>query len=373
MIAFFIFVATCLHAESLTYTVYAMKGSSRFSKKGGEQLRIGVQDSFGHGTTLRTLRESSVSFTAAGYRYHVYPSSLVRIESEPRLVYGKISKSGNDHGPFVDLHFYYIPAPAQGRTMKLIVRSRANDVQVHSSLKGEGGRERELSMYRIGGGKYRALAGFDCEAPAVRYNLEISVESENAGSTQVIYPFYLQKTAFTRGRVDLTASKKELFEPSEQKNREVRHLSLILSRPDLRSLWQGRFMHPLQKPTMISAFGKRRSYYLDGKWLRVRHHRGIDYKAAQGTPVYAPNNGLVVLTASRITTGNTLVLDHGQGVFSLFFHLDSISVDEGDEVARGNKVAEAGSTGIAAGPHLHWGLLVNGTYVNPEDWINRSF
>jgi murein DD-endopeptidase MepM/ murein hydrolase activator NlpD len=364
-----------LSTGSISYTVYAMEGNPRFIKIGGDQLGIGLQDQFGDGVMLRTSRESSVSFSAAGNRYHVYPSSLVRIESEPRLVYGKLSKSSSDRGPFVDLHFYYIPTPAQGRTMKLIVRSRTGDIRVRSSLKRDGGRVRELKMYQIEEGKYRALTGFDCEAPAVRYRIIIRAEKESAGFTQVVYPFYLQETSFSRGRVDLSSEKQELFEPSDRKAREVRHLSMILSRPDPRALWIGRFSHPLQDPTVISSFGKRRSYFMDGAWLRVRHHRGIDYKAARGTPVYAPNRGVVVLTASRITTGNTLVLDHGQGVFSLFFHLDSISASavEGQEVEKGEKVAEAGSTGIAAGAHLHWGLFVDGTYVNPEDWIKRSF
>jgi murein DD-endopeptidase MepM/ murein hydrolase activator NlpD len=139
------------------------------------------------------------------------------------------------------------------------------------------------------------------------------------------------------------------------------------------NLWDAAFSHPLKNAQIISSFGKKRTYYLDGKPVRVRYHRGVDYRAPRGTPVFSPGNGIVVLSAERVTTGNTLVIDHGHRVFSLFFHLDAVLVNEGDHVYTGDRVAAAGSTGIAAGSHLHWGLWIDGTYVDPIDWIKRHF
>jgi murein DD-endopeptidase MepM/ murein hydrolase activator NlpD len=367
--AVLLFMATQLSAAS--FSVYELSGRVGVSDASGERVAPGLQDLIQSGTTVRTSRDSLVSFSGNGYYYRVYAYSLVRIQDEPVLVYGKLSKSKS--GEFVGLHFYYLPTPAQGRTMKVVASSTENDINVESSLLWEDNRNRPLTMYRVGEGRYRALTGFDCEAPAVRYKLSIRATKDGVGYTQVIYPFYLRVTSFSTGRVRLSPEKETLFQPSERKRREIDRLKEVLSTSTEQKLWENTFNHPLDNPEIISAFGKRRSYYLGGKIIRVQHHRGIDYRALQGTPVYAPNHGLVVLAAERVTTGNTVVIDHGHGVFSLFFHLDSIFVEEGSRMRRGDKIAEAGSTGITAGPHLHWGLLVDGIYVNPQDWIKRSF
>ena len=364
-----LFTATQLNAAS--FSVYELRGRVSVSDPTGGTFSPGLQDLIESGTTVRTSRDSSISFTGNSYHYRVYAYSLVQIQDEPVLVYGKLSKSKS--GEYIGLQFYYLPTPAQGRTMKVVVRSTENDINVESSLLREDNRNRSLTMYRVGEGRYQALTGFDCEAPAVRYKLSIRATREGNGHTQVIYPFYLRKTSFSTGKVRLSPAKEALFEPSERKSREVDRLKEVLSTSSERKLWESAFNYPVENPEIISAFGKKRTYYLGGKLIRVQHHRGIDYRALRGTPVYAPNHGVVVLTAERITTGNTVVIDHGHGVFSLFFHLDSILVGEGNSVTRGDKIAEAGSTGITAGPHLHWGLLVDGIYVDPQDWIQRSF
>ena len=364
-----LFTTTQLSAAS--FSVYELRGRVSVSDATGERFSPKLQDLIESGTTVRTSRDSSISFTGNGYHYRVHAYSLVRMQDEPVLVYGKLSKSKS--GEYIGLQFYYLPTPAQGRTMKVVVRSTENDINVESSLLREDNRNRPLTMYRVGEGRYQALTGFNCEAPAVRYKLSIRATQEGTGHTQVIYPFYLRKTSFSTGKVSLSPDKETLFQPSERKSREVDRLKEVLSTSAERKLWESAFNHPIENPEIISAFGKKRTYYLGGKLIRVQHHRGIDYRAFRGTPVCAPNHGAVVLTAERITTGNTVVVDHGLGVFSLFFHLDSILVEEGSSVTRGDKIAEVGSTGITAGPHLHWGLLVDGIYVDPQDWLQRSF
>ena len=363
------FMALELNASH--FSVYEIRGRVSISYASGETLTPQLHDPIEGQATIRTYRDSSISFTGNGHHYRVYASSLVRLQDEPLLVYGKLSKStGKD---FVDLHFYYVPAPAQGRTMKVVVRSSDDGIEVKASLLTDSGNGRTLTVYHLGGGKYRALTGFDCEAPAFRYKLDIVATRDSFSYTKVIYPFYLRETKFPTGRVMLAPAKSNLLQPSERKRRESDRLMQVLATSSEQSLWDGPFIQPLAVSEIISSFGKKRTYYIGRKRIRVRHHRGIDYRAARGTPVFAPNHGIVVLTADRVTTGSTLVIDHGHGVFSLFFHLDSILVEEGARVRSGDKVAEAGSTGIAVGPHLHWGIWVNGTYVNPLDWLKRNF
>jgi len=147
----------------------------------------------------------------------------------------------------------------------------------------------------------------------------------------------------------------------------------LLADRSAEALWEDRFVYPLDDPRVISGFGKRRIYYIDGKRSGVRYHRGVDFRGSVGDPVFAPAAGVAVSCCNRVTTGNTLVLDHGQGVFSLFFHLDSISVQEEASLRKGETVAFVGETGITEGSHLHWSVVVDEVWVDPIDWIDKKY
>ncbi len=138
--------------------------------------------------------------------------------------------------------------------------------------------------------------------------------------------------------------------------------------------WQGTFLRP--SPAKVSAlFGVQR--YINGKFAQDYYHRGVDYAAAQGSPVFAPAAGKVALIGRESEGfrihGNTIGIDHGQGVLSIFLHLDQILVKEGDFVEAGQQIGTVGSTGASTGPHLHWGLYVNGVSVDPVPWRFEGF
>jgi murein DD-endopeptidase MepM/ murein hydrolase activator NlpD len=173
--------------------------------------------------------------------------------------------------------------------------------------------------------------------------------------------------------VYLTSGTLALLEPSEEKTEEIETLFRILSNAGEEALWSFTFQPPVENMEVLSGFGKVRLYYTNGKPAFSRSHRGIDLKGALGDYVLAPNSGVVVFSGMRITTGNTIVIDHGQGVFSLFFHLDTLYVEPGTLVAKGQRIGEIGMTGIAEGAHLHWGMFVNGVYINPLDWLKLAF
>ena len=102
-------------------------------------------------------------------------------------------------------------------------------------------------------------------------------------------------------------------------------------------------------------------------------HSGVDIAAARGTPVVSPANGIVRLTAKDMyLMGNTLMIDHGMGLVSIFIHLDSISAGEGQRVAQGEIVARVGKTGRATGPHLHWGISVGSTSIDPARLLKKK-
>jgi murein DD-endopeptidase MepM/ murein hydrolase activator NlpD len=94
-------------------------------------------------------------------------------------------------------------------------------------------------------------------------------------------------------------------------------------------------------------------------------HQGADFRATTGTPVRAPNAGIVVLASDLYFAGNTVVLDHGCGLVSLFAHLSRMAVETGNRVGRGDLLGEAGATGRVTGPHLHWAMRLHGTSVDP--------
>ena len=133
--------------------------------------------------------------------------------------------------------------------------------------------------------------------------------------------------------------------------------------------WNGALLRPTQG-RVSTVFGVRR--YYNGVFARDYYHRGVDYAAGTGTPVIAPAAGRIVLVGRESqgfrVHGNTIGIDHGQGVLSIMLHLHRIDVREGDTVRAGQRIGTVGSTGSSTGPHLHWGLYVNGVAIDPVPW-----
>jgi len=152
--------------------------------------------------------------------------------------------------------------------------------------------------------------------------------------------------------------------------RESRHLMLALRTTTAAMQWEGPFVAPVSAPG--SGFGGRQTYVggspveqmSDGTF--GEYHRGIDYPVPPGTLVQAPAAGTVVFAGALTLLGNSLVLDHGQGVTSLLCHLGRVEVRGGDRVEARAALGVAGASGIAAGPHLHWGVYIHGVAVDPE-------
>lgn len=128
---------------------------------------------------------------------------------------------------------------------------------------------------------------------------------------------------------------------------------------------------PLERPvpgSLSSVYGLRR--ILNGK--PKNPHRGLDFRGANGTPVKAVAAGKVVLARKHYYAGNSLYIDHGNGVMSLYFHLSEFDVKEGDTVERGQVVGKIGSTGRVTGPHLHLSISVQGRLVDPKPLLDRN-
>ena len=132
-------------------------------------------------------------------------------------------------------------------------------------------------------------------------------------------------------------------------------------------LWKDAFQ-PLVNAAVESRFADNRTYVYKGKDVDQQVHLGFDLAVTQRIPVLAANNGNVVHAADLGIYGNCVVVDHGLGVQSLYAHLSSIDVKPGDRVEKGRQLGRSGLTGLAAGDHLHFTMLLNGHAVNPVEW-----
>jgi len=163
--------------------------------------------------------------------------------------------------------------------------------------------------------------------------------------------------------IQLTVSK-QFTEPGPEQlqvikeDQDLKHKTFSATTPERE--WSGRFAPPVDAPTS-DVFGTRRVF--NGATKSV--HQGLDYRVRPGTQVAAVNGGTVILARPLYFEGNCVVLDHGQGLLSLYLHLSEIKVKEGERVTRGQLLGLSGATGRATGPHLHIAVRWQGVYLNP--------
>jgi len=131
-------------------------------------------------------------------------------------------------------------------------------------------------------------------------------------------------------------------------------------------LWQGAFQRLLGKP--MARFGDKRTYVWQGKAVDHQTHLGEDLASLEQSPVPAGNHGVVAMAEPMGIYGQTVILDHGLGVFSQYSHLSKMDVKVGDEVKKGAVVGRTGTTGLAGGDHLHFSIVVQGEFVDPLEW-----
>ncbi len=209
--------------------------------------------------------------------------------------------------------------------------------------------------------RWRTYLGTDAETRPGSY----AVVVEATGHTPRLVarrPITVTRVAFSRRRLTLDPDREALFDPKlvAEEAWKVRAALRVLS-PE--QLWAGTFLRPVRAP-VSSPYGVLSIY--NGT---VRgYHRGTDFAAPAGTPVLAANAGIVRLAGPLPLSGNAVLIDHGLGVVTSYLHLSTITVQRGARVRKGDLIGRVGSTGIATGPNLHWGLRTNGVSVNPLPW-----
>ena len=137
-------------------------------------------------------------------------------------------------------------------------------------------------------------------------------------------------------------------------------------------LWAGPFIR-LKNAATMARFADRRLYYYKGEKVDEQTHMGVDLASLANSPVQASNNGRVLFADRLGIYGSAVVLDHGQGVASVYGHLSKIEVAPDQEVKKGDMIGYTGRTGLAGGDHLHFGIMVNGVFVNPIEWWDNHW
>ncbi|MFN7065224.1 MAG: M23 family metallopeptidase [Aquificaceae bacterium] len=156
------------------------------------------------------------------------------------------------------------------------------------------------------------------------------------------------------------------------RSRDMKRIEEIGRRSEPRILWEGAFLQ-LPKSKVFATYGDIRYYYYQGQKVSESRHMGFDFASVEGAPVPAANSGVVVFAGYLGIYGNTVIVDHGMGLMSLYGHLSEVLVKEGQFVKRGELVGRTGDTGFALGDHLHFGMVLHGYEVNPIEWFDPKW
>jgi murein DD-endopeptidase MepM/ murein hydrolase activator NlpD len=215
---------------------------------------------------------------------------------------------------------------------------------------------------------YQSLIGIDLDQKPASYDLSIQATQTADNS-----PLACQaKFEVTEGHYKVESLKvaPKFVEPSPEDLKLAQdqgaRLRAIFATVTPEKLWQGKFRMPIQGATSFKNFGSRR--VLNGE--PSSPHSGVDVGAVAGTPIHATQRARVVLAEPLYFSGNTVVIDHGLGIYTLYGHMESMSVKVGDTVAPGQVIGHVGATGRVTGPHLHWGLSISGAKVNALDLLS---
>jgi len=213
-----------------------------------------------------------------------------------------------------------------------------------------------------------AIAGVGLDIKPDEYPLKLEGNTASGGKVEFSQPERIDEGAYPF--TTITVSPKFVEPPKETLARieeEQVTKKKVFSESSPESLWRGKFRAP--SPAQVTGvFGSARVF----NGTKRSQHEGIDFRVHTGTPIHASNAGTVVLARNLYFEGNCVVLDHGQGLMTVYLHLSKFKVKEGDKVRAGQVLGLSGGTGRATAPHLHFAVRWQGEYVNPAILLKLS-
>ncbi len=216
-------------------------------------------------------------------------------------------------------------------------------------------------------GLYWALVGIHAMASPGLYHLTLTAVDATGRTISTTGAVQVVSGSFGLENVTLPPERMALLAPALlQAERE--RLAQVFQVFSPQRLWGGLFRPPLEKLRITSPFGTRRSY---NRGPASSYHEGIDYGAVEGTPVLAASDGRVALAEPLTVRGKAVIIEHGLGVYSGYWHLSEIDVQVGQMVKQGDPIGKVGDTGLASGAHLHWEIRVGDINVDPMQWTRQ--
>ncbi len=214
---------------------------------------------------------------------------------------------------------------------------------------------------------YECFIPIECEEQPNEYLFTIDIEDKVGNILRVdnkfqivVYPFKKEVIAVTSDKVK---EEKQLGKDSKVLEDAIAQLSQ--ESPD-EKLWRGSFCAPIEIQRVSCEYGTIRTTQHKGRYA----HKAVDVINAPRSVVWAPQDGIVVLKDRFAASGNTIIIDHGLGILSLFYHLDNFAdIEVGQKIAQGNPIGTIGKTGFATGYHLHWEMRIHNIPVDPLQWI----
>jgi len=271
---------------------------------------------------------------------------------------GAMAKDANSCTPGTTLHLN-APASSQGGLLLIEMKSTKPLAEVQGDWDG-----RSVPFWgeAAGDAQRKGLLGVDLEKAPGEYELKVTGQTASGEKISCTAKVAVRKGRFATERLQVG---KQFVEPSPEQikraEEERQRLRDIFDRVTPERLWDGTFRIPLDGVTTGANFGRRR--ILNGN--PGSPHGGVDLPGTTGTPVHAAQRGRVTLAEELFFAGNTVVVDHGLGIYTLYGHLSEIGVKVGDDLEAGAVLGKVGATGRVTGPHLHWGLTVERARVNP--------
>jgi hypothetical protein len=218
---------------------------------------------------------------------------------------------------------------------------------------------------------YECFVPIECEEKPNEYPFSINIIDKVGNSLKLDGKLQVLPYPFKKHVINLSNEKVKEEQEIGKPQIELENLmeELQYKSPD-KKLWNGSFYIPLEMTRVSCEFGTIRTTQQKGCYA----HKALDILGAPKSVVWAPQDGIVVVKDRYVQSGNTVIIDHGCGIFTMLFHLDNFAnINVGDKIKRGNPVGTMGKTGYATGYHLHWEMRKDNVPIDPMEWTKNSF
>ena len=250
---------------------------------------------------------------------------------------------------------------AQGKTAYLYFTSTEPSIEIDGIFQTK---EFRAYPYRD---KYRAVIGFSIDDPGnENYFMKVKAKDRAGNTSDYHYKVYVKKTKFGMLSFTLKPKNMEMLMPDTIRA-DWKKIEDVVSRENDEKYYQGKFIAPTTgRISMIFGLNE----YING--AESGKHRGLDFANAAGTQIVASNSGIIGLSEYLPAHGNTVVIDHGQGIYTYYAHMKKLLVTPGTKVQKGQIVGLMGATGVATGPHLHFAVSLHNLRVDPMQWLKGA-